>query len=197
MKKNGRPLDPVEAQALKNCERTFRRSDRTPFRAGRVLQVIRDNELYREAFPSFAAYCKRRLDCSRSRADRYIGAWRVDQLLTPIGVTLRHESQARPLIALTDDQGVAVGKHNINLSIPFGFEFEPDAGLIPEGLHGYSRVLARSEVKRHKPPGSAVLTVRQTLDRMLDQTLLMPRPGVKEMEAGLVRCLARRLTDQT
>ena len=110
MQNHQKPLSPAEKKALRECEKTFQQGLGASFEAGRALQQIRDGELYREAFATFAPYCVEKWDCSRSRADRLIAAWRVYQLLTPIGVKLGHEFQARPLISLTDEQIVAAGK---------------------------------------------------------------------------------------
>jgi hypothetical protein len=77
-------LSSSERKALADLEETFRQGARTPFEMGRVLQEIRDRRLYRGDFPRFSEYCEKKLDCSRSCADRLIGAWRVQALLTPI-----------------------------------------------------------------------------------------------------------------
>ena len=118
MQNHQKPLSPAEKQALLECEKTFQQCLGASFEGGRVLQQIRDGELYREAFTTFADYCAEKWDCSRSRADRLIGAWRVYQLVTPIGVKLGHEFQARPLISLTDDQIVAAGKWVLKIAGP-------------------------------------------------------------------------------
>jgi hypothetical protein len=110
MNDDNTPLSPTEKQELTECEDTFLRYAQSPFEAGRDLQRIRDDKLYRELSSSFEDYCSEELDCSRSQPDRLIGDWRVYNIFTSIGVVLRNESQARALIRLTDEEILATGK---------------------------------------------------------------------------------------
>jgi hypothetical protein len=71
---------------------------------GRALLEIRDSRLYRSAYKTFEEYCRQRWGFSRQHALRLIDAADVQEDLTPIGVTLGHESQARELVPLDPQQ---------------------------------------------------------------------------------------------
>lgn len=67
------------------------------------FKQIRDDREYRSAgYTNFNDYCQQRWGRSRSQIDRVIEAGDIAEELTPIGVTPTHESQVRPLKALTD-----------------------------------------------------------------------------------------------
>lgn len=110
------PLNSDEKQEFAECECAVAAYARSPFDAGRAMQRIRDNSLYREQFKSFSGYCLKKWDCTRSHADRLIGAWKVSHYLAPIGVIITCESQARPLIGLSEEQVLASGRDAVKLA---------------------------------------------------------------------------------
>jgi hypothetical protein len=104
------PLTPDERHALPQKEKAVQEYEAQAFLAGKALGEILAGKLYRETCPTFEGYCKDKWDRSSDWAYLLIGAWRVQQVLTTIGVVLRHASQARPFISLTDEQIIAAAK---------------------------------------------------------------------------------------
>ncbi len=85
-------------------ENAIRECLRATCKAGGMLVIIRDRELYINEYSSFEEYCVATFGCSRDWGDRAINHWRIDKIATPIGVNIENEYQARALIGLTDDQ---------------------------------------------------------------------------------------------
>jgi hypothetical protein len=110
-----KPLDADEKRALQDCEAKLQIWAKSPFETGRTLKPVRDDRLYREQYANFPAFLKK-WHCSRSQADRLIGAARVYDLLTPIGVVLEHVSQARDLIPLTDAEIPMAGMRALRIA---------------------------------------------------------------------------------
>jgi hypothetical protein len=73
--------------------------------AGKALQVIRDGQLYREAYPTFEKYVAARWDMSRAQAYRLIDAWPLAERLSPIGDRRLNQGQVRELLPLADRYG--------------------------------------------------------------------------------------------
>ncbi len=109
-------LKPQEKAVLVECVTTLTKYQHSPSEAGRALQRIREERLYRELFPNFDAYCEEKWDLSRSTADRLIRAHIVYELLAPIGVIVHCEAQTRPLIGLTEKQIIAAGPLAVSIS---------------------------------------------------------------------------------
>jgi hypothetical protein len=63
--------------------------------------------LYRDKYKTFEEYCRKVWDYSKTHVNRQIGAAHVFDVLTPVGVIVEHESVARPLVGLEDQQIVA------------------------------------------------------------------------------------------
>ena len=95
-------LEPEQRSRWEQLDATVRLGAQAFFEVGVALAEIRENRLYREEFRTWEDYCRRRLDRSKTQADRLITCGGVFQDLTPIGVkTLpRTESQARELARL-------------------------------------------------------------------------------------------------
>ena len=74
---------------------------------GRALSEIRDKELYKCEFTSFAACCDAKWKITRAHADRLIAAATLADLLAPTGVVISSERQIRPLTQLPAEQQVA------------------------------------------------------------------------------------------
>lgn len=70
---------------------------------GKALATIRDGRLYREAHPSFKAYCQERWGISNRHANRQIMSFEVQSILGPMGPAEIPERQARELAPLLDD----------------------------------------------------------------------------------------------
>lgn len=78
---------------------------------GTALKVIRDEQLYREHYKTFEAFCKVEYDLPRSHAYRLIDSSKVVENLSPIGgQILTSERQVRALAPLPQEQQVAVWK---------------------------------------------------------------------------------------
>ncbi|RZB36327.1 MAG: hypothetical protein SRB2_02152 [Desulfobacteraceae bacterium Eth-SRB2] len=69
---------------------------------GHALMEIRDSRLYKNTHDTFEGYCRDRSDMAHQHADRLIGSSRVVDNLTPMGVKIQNESQARPLTRLPE-----------------------------------------------------------------------------------------------
>lgn len=111
-----RPLTQEEQQSLAECVSAITAYGKASVEAATALRKIRDDRLYRETHRMFHRYCWEVFGFSRSKADRLIAMGRVVALLTPIGVIITRESQARPLIGLTDDQILEVGKRALEFA---------------------------------------------------------------------------------
>lgn len=73
-----------------------------------ALLEIQDHRLYRAEYGTFEAYCEARWDFTRQHAYRLIAAAKVQNVLTPAGVTLRGEAVARELVPLLKQPRVLV-----------------------------------------------------------------------------------------
>ena len=88
-------LAPHEQQRLDDLEQTVEGGLRDFQRTGQALSEIRDNELYRATHDSFEAYLQDRWGFGVRQADRLIDAAQVAKQLEPLGISPRHEAQAR------------------------------------------------------------------------------------------------------
>jgi len=99
-------LSAEEKKTLAKYERTIKKGWDTFLEVGRALAAIRDQNLYREQYKTFAAYCRERWNYGRAHAYRLIGAAEVWDELSPMGdtpTTPVNERQLRPLIDLPPD----------------------------------------------------------------------------------------------
>jgi len=93
-------LEVSESQRLKENEQIIERGLNTFIEVGNALAEIRDSKLYRAEHSSFEQYCRERWGLSKTHGDRLIGAAKVAEAVTPIGVKPTNEAQARPLTTL-------------------------------------------------------------------------------------------------
>ncbi|HEV7925249.1 MAG TPA: hypothetical protein VGR14_07840 [Verrucomicrobiae bacterium] len=93
-------LNEAEKRQRVECEEIIRHGWETFVEVGRALSTIRDKRLYRDRYGTFEGYCRKKWEFSRTHAYRMIEAAAVDAVLSPIGVKLHSESQARPLAGL-------------------------------------------------------------------------------------------------
>ena len=94
-----------EQSLLTTHEATIASGLQTFIDVGLALMTIREQQLYRERFTTFEAYCKERWGMSRIYAYRVIEASKVSQNLLTIGNMLpANEAQARPLTTLEPAQ---------------------------------------------------------------------------------------------
>jgi len=73
------------------------------FAIGSALIEIRDSRLYRQSFPTFEDYCRKRLGMSKTHANRHIGFIKVARTLTDT-IQPQKESQIRALNKLPEDR---------------------------------------------------------------------------------------------
>jgi hypothetical protein len=92
----------ADRQRLAALEDVIKSGIRTFFTVGRALQDIRAEKLYRHSHATFADYCEHRWGFSRQHALRLMDAAEVQTNLTPTGVVLENEYQARNLPDLTN-----------------------------------------------------------------------------------------------
>ena len=88
-------LNETERGALDAYERTIEAGKQTFINVGIALFSIRDQRLYRETDTTFECYCRRRWGFSKTHANRIIEASSTALEMTPIGVKVENEAQAR------------------------------------------------------------------------------------------------------
>lgn len=93
-----------EATRLQELETTISHGLQTFVEVGNAIREIRDSRLYREQYATFEEYCRARWGWSKTHANRQIQAANTAEILTPMGVTLENERQARALAPLTKDK---------------------------------------------------------------------------------------------
>lgn len=98
------PLSKEEKQQLEACEEVIERGFRTWYEVGEALLHIRDNRLYRAEHRTFEDYCRERWSMSKTNANRLIAGSEVISNLTPMGVILDNERQARELTPFAPDE---------------------------------------------------------------------------------------------
>ena len=103
-------LSPTEQKELERLETVIKSGWTTFLEVGRALAEIRDKELYRDRYDLFDEYCRKEWGFSKTHVNRQIAASHVVDVLTPIGVTVKNESVARPMTGLTDEQIVQTYK---------------------------------------------------------------------------------------
>src|ERR1700722_2308555 len=93
-------LNEAEKRQRVECEEIIRHGWDTFVEVGQALSSIRGKRLYRDRYGTFEGYCRRKWELSKSHAYRMIESAAVASVLSPIGVKLTSESQARPLAGL-------------------------------------------------------------------------------------------------
>lgn len=102
------PLNSVERLALIDAEDKIARGIKTFIEVGEALARVRDQNLYREMFGTFEAYCSEKWGITDRRARQMIDAARIVDSL-PTGTTVPvNEGQARALVGLRPDRAAAV-----------------------------------------------------------------------------------------
>lgn len=93
-----------ERRHLVALEKRIERGLQTFKEVGAALQEVRDSRLYRDAHPSFEAYCQDRWGLERQRAYQLIGAVEVVHALPEnAGQLIRNEATARELVTVMRD----------------------------------------------------------------------------------------------
>lgn len=90
-------LNPEERRELMEAESQISAGLDTFYDVAKALYAIRNGKLYREAYPSFEAYCREKWDIGRRYANRLIQAGEVLSSLGPIDPKPANEAQAREL----------------------------------------------------------------------------------------------------
>lgn len=100
------PLTIQEQSTLLDCETTIERGLDTFVTVGEALAQIRVQRLYRATHTDWDSYIRERWPQigSRRQADRFISAAEVVGDLSPIGLTVTNEAQARELAPLAPEQ---------------------------------------------------------------------------------------------
>lgn len=101
-------LTPGERRHLTALERRIEHGLQTFKEVGAALMEVRDSRLYREAHPSFEAYCQARWGLERQRAYQLIGAVEVVEALPEKTRGLvRNEATARELVPIMREDPAA------------------------------------------------------------------------------------------
>ena len=100
------PLTSAELDQLAQCEATIARGLQTFLEVGEALMVINTQRLYRQAYPSFQAYCQARWQMTKQRAYQLIDARTVhaDLESTTVDSFPENESQFRALKRVPKEQ---------------------------------------------------------------------------------------------
>lgn len=93
-------LTSSEVELLGEAEAVIERGLKTFLEVGEALASIRDNRLYRADFDTFEDYAESRWGFSKTHANRLVAASEVAAILTPMGVEINNERQARELAPL-------------------------------------------------------------------------------------------------
>lgn len=103
-------LNRSEKNRLARLEKTISKGWETFLDVGRALSAIREEQLYRNNYPTFEAYCQDKWQMGRSYAGRLIGTVEIMEELSENlddGVALpQNEAQARCLKELNSDQRI-------------------------------------------------------------------------------------------
>lgn len=98
-------LTPIQAANLREHEQVIESGIREFVKVGRALAAIRDEQLYRNDFTTFDAYCRERWGMSKPRAYQYINSAVVaENVESTNGRQIENERQARELGNLSADQ---------------------------------------------------------------------------------------------
>lgn len=177
------PLD--EAIEFKQLEGVIEQGMRHFVEVGNALATIRNKRLYRGNYKAFSDYCDERWELSRTHVDRLIAGATVAQNLTPIGVTLANESQARVLSGLAPEEQREVVKRAIDAN--------PDGNLTAVRL---SEVVRQFQGEPSSPPTPPSWTLDDAVEhlgsRLYDISQRWPREHLAVM-ADQLRCLADEL----
>jgi hypothetical protein len=129
---SARPLSRSERERLRQLEAIIQRGLETFFEVGRALEEIRSSRLYRQTYPTFAAYVRDRWAISLSRANQLALSMRVAENLLGAGVIesdvvqSRPEAFFRPLSRLSPELQIA------SMELIQKLEPAPDTGLVKE-----------------------------------------------------------------
>lgn len=89
-----------DTSRLAALEATIERGRTTFVEVGNAIREIRDARLYRESYATFEDYCRERWGWSKTHANRQVEAANTAEILTPMGVNVENERQARELAPL-------------------------------------------------------------------------------------------------
>jgi hypothetical protein len=92
-----------ERQELARHEDVIDKAVRSGFEASISLEEIRDKRLYRQTHKTFEQYLNDRWSLSKAYANRMIAAASVERDLTPMGVKISSERQARALVPVKSE----------------------------------------------------------------------------------------------
>lgn len=103
-------MSPEENKRLAELEEVIKADIKGFIRVGMALKEIRENRLYRARYATWELYLKEEWDLTKTHANRQISAFDVveninrSEEMTPIGVIVKNEAQARPLTLLEDPE---------------------------------------------------------------------------------------------
>jgi len=126
------PLSQSERERLRQLEAIIQRGLETFIEVGHALLEIRSSRLYRQSYPTFAAYVRDRWAISLSRANQLALSMRVAENLLGAGVIepdvvqSRPEAFFRPLSRLSPELQIA------SMELIQKLEPAPDTGLVKE-----------------------------------------------------------------
>lgn len=106
-------------------EATIERGMTTFVEVGNAIREIRDARLYRESYATFEDYCRERWGWSKTHANRQVEAANTAEILTPMGVNVENERQARelaPLLKADSEEVVRIWKQETERAAGKGVE---------------------------------------------------------------------------
>lgn len=168
-------------ERLRELEGVIRRGKEALLAAGRALEEIRDEEYYRPDYDDFDSYCRETFGWSKRQADRHIAWAKAHAKLSPIGLDIQNESQAREIYPLVDEPEAAkevwerAGKNGARTARTIRDAMR-DMGYVPvpqgvepeeaeEVLEGYAEV-KEGEHGEYLNPGVSTRTSRNRASRL-------------------------------
>ncbi len=188
---NDPALIPAERDELERCETALRAANVAFWVRGRMLQTIRDGDLYRETHSRFNDYCLEVWEVTARRANQLIEAWPLaEHLMLILGTIVPkiniNEGQVRALLSVQRRHGkeaaafvyetiarssVKVTATTIEAAIavlpPDRFNRDEVARLLRDFLAGGVRALPAAT----SPPPSLFVAERRRLEKISEQVV--------------------------
>jgi hypothetical protein len=183
-------LTRAEQADLEQQEAMIARGLQIFWEVGPALSVIRDRQLFRQEYPSFAAYLQRRWQLSRFYAHRMIEAATVREELLPIGNALpENEAQVRPLTRLKDAEARRQAWEEVAQQAAAGKPIT--AALVRRVVTGYAPTTAPGLLPAVLPPSMAEPQTVADAERLLLESARRYGKASREGQAGARAALLR------
>jgi hypothetical protein len=149
---------------------------------GRCLATIRDQQLYREKYSSFDAYCLEKWEWTRQHVARMIAAAKVAEELSPTGSVPTSERQARLIGTLPATLRVDAWQEAKELA----GDAQPETAHVEQAVNKRRKTKKRQRPKeiRLKVPGALVVIAPGRAFTTAEAALLTALDQVRRKEAA-------------